>query len=290
MKFEVISDKVGFCEGPVFCQDGSIIVTSISDGCLYKTVNNQTTRFALLGGGPNGAVEAADGRIYVAQSGLYIDHPGGAFVTKDGVPRTSPAVQVVSPDGSFTDLQAGPVSPNDLAFGPDGYLYVSDPTRQPSRADGRLWRYDIASGQVEQIARMDWYCNGVAFSTETDCFYVADTRSGRILRFRLDDPRTEKAEVFIQMERNVPDGFAFDVEGNLICATVAEARDPGGAGCLQVWSKEGKHLDTIEVSGKPYVTNVAISAGGEMVVTDSTSGRLLRGQWHCGGLPLYPFR
>jgi sugar lactone lactonase YvrE len=92
------------------------------------------------------------------------------------------------------------------------------------------------------------------------------------------------------MERNVPDGFAFDVEGNLICATVAEARDPGGAGCLQVWSKEGKHLDTIEVSGKPYVTNVAISAGGEMVVTDSTSGRLLRGQWHCGGLPLYPFR
>lgn len=283
MKFEVISDKVGFCEGPVFCQDGSIVITSLSDGCLYRTVQDVTTQFVMLGGGPNGLVEAADGRLYVAQS-------GGVFLTKPTVPPATPAVQVVSPDGTVTALKPGPVAPNDLAFGPDGYLYVSDPTRGPARADGRLWRYDVSTGEGEQLTRMDWYCNGVAFSTETDCFYVADTRNGRILRFRMDDPRTEKAELFVQMKRNVPDGFAFDIEGNLICATVAESDDAGEAGCLQVWSKDGRHLDTIEVSGMQYVTNVAIDTDGTMIVTDATAGRLVRGRWHCAGLPLIPFR
>jgi gluconolactonase len=281
MEFEVLSDRVGFCEGPVFSRDGSIIITSLSDGCLYRTENGTTKEFVMLGGGPNGAVEAADARLYIAQS-------GGVFLTKPNVPSAKPSVQVVSPDGNVTALQDGPVAPNDLAFGPDGYLYVTDPTRGPERTDGRLWRYDVNSGEGEQLTHMDWYCNGIAFSTETDCFYVADTKNGRILRFRMDAPTTDKAEVFIQMERNVPDGFAFDIEGNLICATVAESE--GGAGCLQVWSKDGKLIDVIETSGLQYVTNVAIDANGTMVVTDASAGRLLKGKWHCAGLPLVPFR
>lgn len=283
MKFEVVSDKVGFCEGPVFCRNGSIVITSLSDGCLYKTENGITSQFVMLGGGPNGAVEAADGRLYVAQS-------GGVFLTKPDVPAANPSVQVVSPDGSVSALKDGPTAPNDLAFGPDGFLYVSDPTRGPERVDGRLWRFDVTSGEGEQLTRMPWYCNGIGFSGETDCFYVADTKNGRILRFRMDDPRTEKAELFVQMDRNVPDGFAFDIEGNLICATVAESQEPGEAGCLQVWSKDGKHLDIIETSGLQYVTNVAIHTDGTIIVTDSSAGRMLKGKWHCGGMPLYPFR
>lgn len=283
MHFEVLSDRVGFCEGPVFCRDGSIVITSLSDGCLYRTIDGRTSEYVMLGGGPNGAVESADGKLYVAQS-------GGVFLTKPEVAPARPGIQVVSKDGSVSVLAEGPVAPNDLAFGPDGHLYVTDPTRGPERSSGRLWRYDIGTGECEQLTQMDWYCNGIGFTEERDCFYVADTRNGRILRFRMDDPRTEKAEIFIDMERNVPDGFAFDVEGNLICATVAEGMENGEAGCLQVWSKEGKLIDTIETSGLQYVTNVAIDTDGTMIVTDASAGRALRGKWYHPGMPLHPFR
>ena len=281
MKFEVISDQVGFCEGPVQCRNGSIVITSLSDGCLYKIENGQLSTLAMLGGGPNGAVEAGNGDLLVTQS-------GGVFLTKPDVPPAKAGVVRVRPDGSFKTIGSGPTSPNDLAFGHDGLLYVTDPTRGPDRTDGRLWRLDAASGHYELLTTMGWYCNGVAFSTETDCFYVADTLSGRILRFRLDDPRTEKAEVFIQMPHCVPDGFAIDVAGNFVIASVGRSEDEMGG--LQVYSPQGKLLEIVDTGSGQYCTNVAIDADSNIVVTDSSNGRLLKGIWPHAGLALHPFR
>lgn len=285
MDFEVVTDAVGFCEGPVQCRDGSIVVTSLSDGCLYKISDGNLSMLAMLGGGPNGAVEAKNGDLFVAQSG---GGSRGVFLTKPDVPPAKGDVVHVRRDGSFQALGSGPTAPNDLAFGPDGLLYVTDPTRGPARNDGRLWRFDTASGEGERLTTMDWYCNGIGFTSETDCFYVADTRSGRILRFRLDDPRTEKAEVVIQMSRNVPDGFAIDTAGNFVVATVGlSEKEPG---CLQVFSPQGKLLEIVETGTGQYCTNVAIDADCNIVVTDSSNGRLLRGKWPHPGLALHPFR
>lgn len=280
MKFDVLTDRVGFCEGPVHCQDKSILVTSLSDGVLYRLADNEVSVFSQVGGGPNGLVEGLDGAFFVAQS-------GGVYLSKSEL-KAAPGVQKVAKDGTVSALQAGPHSPNDLAFGPDGYLYVTDPTRRPARDDGRLWRYDVASGEGELLATMDWFCNGIGFSTEADCFYVADTRCGRILRFRLDKPTVDDAEVVIQIKGGVPDGFAIDVEGNFVIATIG--REHGDDGGVQVWSPQFKLQEEFAFPGSQHVTNIAIAPDRTILVTDSSRGKVLVGTWHCAGLPLHPFR
>src|SRR5687767_8357318 len=135
--FEVLASGLGFTEGPVFRQSGDIAVVSMGRGQVCFLGEGEST-WADTGGGPNGLAEAADGSLYVAQNGGR----GRAFPR----PTATGGVQVVRPDRSVSYVTSDPISPNDLCFGPDGLLYVTDPTRRaPRRDDGRIWRVDPES-------------------------------------------------------------------------------------------------------------------------------------------------
>ena len=45
---EVVCDGVPFGEGPVWCEDGTLVVTSVAEGALYRVEpnQNQATKFA----------------------------------------------------------------------------------------------------------------------------------------------------------------------------------------------------------------------------------------------------
>src|SRR3954463_10187572 len=117
--FRVFQADLGFVEGPVTSQGGSVLVTSIDRGVLYRISQGSVAEFARTGGGPNGLVEGPRGEFYVSQN-------GGAWPARNTL-KAEPGVQAVSPEGEVTMLARGLKSPNDLAFGPDGYLYVTDP-------------------------------------------------------------------------------------------------------------------------------------------------------------------
>ena len=73
MNAEVVCDGIRFGEGPVWCDDGTLVVTSVAEGALYRVEpeQNRAELFADTGGGANGAALAADGSILVTQNGGF---------------------------------------------------------------------------------------------------------------------------------------------------------------------------------------------------------------------------
>jgi gluconolactonase len=256
------------------------VVTSCDQGRLYRIEHGRVSVLAETGGGPNGAAEGADGRIFVAQNGRGVPPYEGPRPT--GV---TGGVQVVSPEGGeLAWVTMDPVSPNDLCFGPDGLLYVTDPTRPIGRSNGRLWAVDPDSGDTELLAQVDWYPNGIGFGVDPDVVLVADSTNGRVLRYPLAGGRLGRPEPLLQVEVGQPDGFDFDQEGNLVLAVPA-------AGRIETWSVEGELLDITVAGPHEHYTNLALSGDGVLILCDAHEGTVIEfGSWPAPGLPLYPFR
>lgn len=282
MRFRTWHDDVGFGEGPLFAHDGTTWATSIDRGVVYRFLPGSTRSTYATGGGPNGATEGPFGEIFVAQNGGW--NPTTRVGLRPG------GVQVISTTGEIRTLNEDPVAPNDLCFGPDGMLYVTDPTRRrPSRDDGRLWRIDPETGASELLRSVGWYPNGIGFGLENDAMYVADMGAQRIVRFPLVEGVLGEPETAVQMTEGHPDGFAFDVQGNLVVCAVSF--DPDRVGTIQVWSADGKLLDRFEPGSGRLYTNVALADDRTMVVTDAQHGTLLvADEWPIAGLALHPHR
>lgn len=285
MAARVLASDLGFTEGPVITQAGDFVVSSIDRGCLYRISGGDVSVLAVTGGGPNGATEGAvettGGTFYVSQNGGTRPAHRWPFVTG--------GIQVVRPGGHVDWLTQDPVSPNDLCFGPDGLLYLTDPTRgRPARDDGRLWRCDPRTGEAQLLCSLPWYPNGIGFGLEDDAVYVASTGEHRIWRFPLDSGGLGRPDVFVEMAFGMPDGFAFDVEGNLITTAVGYDGRPGE---IQTYDRNGALLDAFCPGPNAKYTNVALGASRTLLITDSEGGTVLVvDDWPTEGLPLHPFR
>jgi gluconolactonase len=280
-RIHTIASGLGFVEGPLVTPEQDVLVTSISDGCIYRIGVGSTEVFADTGGGPNGAAISPDGAVYIAQN-------GGNLGERRPNPELGPlgvagGVQVVR-DGTCEWLTLDPVTPNDLCFGPDGSLYVTDPSRRRSD-DSRLWCVDPQTGQADLLMSVPWYANGIGFGPERDAIYVVSTTDSRILRYELKGQRLGASEVVVQMTHNQPDGFAFDVEGNITVATFAR----GGTGDVQTWSRDGELLDILRPGSSEFYTNVALT-DRELIITDASGGAVVTVDWPVAALPLHPFR
>jgi gluconolactonase len=272
----VLATDMGFTEGPVFRRCGDIVVTSLDRGILYAVTEGGARVFAVTGGGANGAAEGADESIYVAQS------PARGQSVKTG------GIQVARSDGSVDWITMDLVSPNDLCFGPDGWLWVTDPTRRPARDDSRLWRVNVETGEAELLMSVGYYANGIGFGVDHDAVYVVSTGERRIVRYSIVGNGLGKAETVIQMEHGHPDGFAFDAAGFLVIGVNADEQSAEGS--VQVWDLKGRLHEVLRPLGGQRYTNVAISTDRRLIVTHPDRGAVFEMSWPNAGLLLFPFR
>ena len=282
-------------EGPVALPDGTwlIVEGGAERGCVTcLSADGQTRRVIKKTGRPNGLAVDANGVIWVAESKT----PSLLRLTMEG------ACEIVA-----TECDGEPfLFPNDLCFGPDGAIYLTDSgvfidsfaPNNKIRADymdvdydGRVYRVDPNTGSVTKLDRGLRFTNGIAFGLDR-LLYVNETLTGNIYRYKsLEGNISGTRERFGNVIRDDappgwkgPDGMAFDENGLLYVAVF-------GQGDVTVLGLQGQVVRRIPTAGM-LPTNVAFALPGQhhIYVTEYEHGQMERFAVDCDGLPLWDGR
>lgn len=264
MKIDVLAEDLGFTEGPVHLPDGRVAVTSISHGSIYLIDPDGAVDRIVTGGGPNGLAVGTDGTIYVAQNGGIFGGSGPA----------EPGVQAIR-DGVVDYLATGMGAPNDLVFGPDGRLWVTDTRGEvdffhPDESlRGWIWALDVAKGDSEVI--LDGgpvFLNGLGFSPDGARLMVTSTCEAALYSYEVGD--WQERETLCEFDGGWPDGMAVGVDGSVWVALTGGDR-------LDRVSASGEIVGRAELGSGALPTNVCFGATeDEVYVTASHRGALLR--------------
>ena len=153
------------------------------------------------------------GRTSGSMLGLGCDGRGCVYACDEGA---GTVVRLVPADGTIEVVLGGDDgavldTPNMLAFGPDGSLFVTcsgeggDPAIVRRRPDGRVDRFSDA---------VRAYPNGCLVTPEGDALLVVESDAQRVVRVPiLPDGSAGSLAIVAELPNTDPDGIALDVEG-----------------------------------------------------------------------------
>jgi gluconolactonase len=261
MHIDVIADGLGFTEGPVWLPDDRVALTSISHGCVYIVDPRDGALERIdTGGGPNGLACSGDGTLYVAQNGGTWGASGTA----------EPGVQVIT--GSHVDyLVEGLGAPNDLTFGPDGRLWITDTRAQfdistpDAGLPGHVYSTDVDSGDTRLVIDDGpVFVNGLGFDRDGSRLLVTATLSSQLLSYVISpDGAVGAPEIVHTFDDGWPDGMTVSAHGDYwVALTAADRIDVGEIGL-----PAGSLPTNVCIGGRRY---------DELFVTAAHSESLLR--------------
>jgi gluconolactonase len=104
-------------------------------------------------------------------------------------------------------------------------LYVSD-SQGSGKTGPSVWRFDLETGEGGVwYDRPLTFANGMALSPDRANLYVVETFARRVSRIPIrQDGSPGEAETFVAGIDRLPDGLAFDVEGNLYISCYEPSR------------------------------------------------------------------
>jgi gluconolactonase len=287
----IFAENLGEPEGPVALNDGNWLVVEMAPerGCVtLLDEDGRMGRMIARTGRPNGLAVDRDGTIWVAES----QEPSLIRLDVDG------RAEVV-----LTGCEGEPfLFPNDLCFGPDGALYMTDSGLlfgdfapggeirkdfMEAEIDGRVYRIDTSTSGIEKVDSGLRFTNGIAFGPD-EHLYANDTFTGMVYRYRYESGKIVGGrEDFANVTREEPtdsvvgpDGMAFGADGNLYVAVF-------GQGDVTVLSPSGDVVGRIVTAGS-LPTNVAFGLEEQRIyVTEDEFGRVEVFEVGTEGLRLY---
>jgi gluconolactonase len=259
-------------------------------GCVtHLSADGRTRRRLARTGRPNGLALDRAGQLWVAETAM----------------RAVLKMTLQGEHEVFVDACAGEpfLFLNDLTFGPNGDLFVTDsgilfeelapggvlaPDYRKMTYDGRVYRVDTRTRQIELIDRGYQFANGLAFGPDGH-LYVNETLTGNIYRYACANGvvtgRRERfgnvIERFDESELKGPDGMKFAANGDLYVAVF-------GQGDITVLDGRGEVVRRIKTQGT-HPTNLAFAnhAAQRIYVTEAATGTLQEIEVEASGFPLH---
>ena len=149
--------------------------------------------------------------------GMALDSTGNVYACD----LVNACVHKITPDGDVSVYSTGPSSepmavPNYPAFDAQGNLYVCD-SGGWKEDSGRIFKVAPGGDAVVWDRTLKTFPNGLCIGPNGDSLYVAmSLNSPRIARVEiLPDGSAGNIETVVELPRTVPDGVAFDTDGNL---------------------------------------------------------------------------
>lgn len=171
-------------------------------GQLYRidTDKGSFEEFTNVGAFVGGICQDGNFNLYVCSGGVVkkVDQSGNVSLYSDGTETTKM------------------LTPNYPAFDSRGNLYVSD-SGEWNKDNGRMFKINSDGESKIWSEDIRSFPNGIALSASEDFLYVvASLNAPRIERIPiLEDGSAGPSELVVELPLAVPDGIAFDTEGNL---------------------------------------------------------------------------
>jgi gluconolactonase len=277
-------------EGPVLLPDGNWVLVEMHPerGCVtWISKDGKQRRTVAKTGRPNGVTIDKNSVLWIAES---MNPPSLLRMTLDG------KYEVILKDCNGEPF----LFPNDLRFGPDGALYMTDSgilfkdwsgldsdKRKGTKTDGRVFKIDVKTRKIEKLDSGIPFANGIAFGPDNN-LYVNATQNGMVYKYQWKNGRVGKREDFGNVINPAlgpgfrgPDGMAWGLDGLLYC-TVSRQGD------VTVLDQKGKVVRRIQLDG-PSPTNIAFGPKGskKIYVTEQGTGQFEVHDVTTDGLPLY---
>lgn len=295
----IVASGFGFAEGPVVMPDGSVVLTDIKRGCLWRvTPDGAKSVLVRTGGGPNGLAIGADGALYCCNNGGGLYPPDHFMATGPAPDYAGGSIQRIDPRNGevrtlYTECNHHRLSaPNDLVFDASGGFWFTDLGKRYARHrdHGGLY-YALPDGsRVSEAAFPILSANGVGLSPDGKEVYVADTEPARLWAFDIEAPGVVRKAPFPsphggRLVAGLPgfqrfDSLAVQANGDICVATLV-------SGCITVITPQGQVVRQVPMPDS-HPTNICFG-GADLrtaYITLSETGRLGATEWPEPGLRL----
>lgn len=246
----VLGQNYSWAEGPVWdAETQRLLFSSVPKNRVFAWSTDNGVSGALEPSGHTGFGEPPNPKED-GSNGLAIDGKGQLLLCQHGDRR----VARLEKDGTFTTLASHFEgkrlnSPNDLAIGPSGAIYFTDPRfglpkgkQSPLKELEFTGVYRIDPDGTLHLLLDDLLPNGIAFTPDGKGCYVTDKR--RLMRYRVNAAGDlVDGTLFATLpEEGGWDGLAIDSAGNVFACN--------WAGGVFVFAPDGSHLGTIRTGGR----------------------------------------